>query len=381
MKINKTSRYNQAIGKFFSSDFGQALILFTGWRILITALGVFAALLFPNPANLKTYFDFGAFLNIWSYWDGTHYLNFAINGFSQNQDIAAFFPLLPLLTKLFGIVTFGNYALAGLIVTNLATLSAIYFFIKLVRLDFSKDIAFKSVILLLCYPTAFFLGSLYTESLFLFTTIATIYFARKNRWLATGVFGFLAALTRNLGVFLIIPLFLIYLQQNKKPFRPSILAVAAPGLGLMSYMAVLYQKFGDPLKFVHAQASWGREIKLNLIQNFWINFKESLLFFKHQDPFIIFDFLSAVLVVTITILAWKKMPKSYSAWSIVLLLPTLLQNMWSSVNRYTLVIFPIFIYLAIISEKNKTFNYLWLMGSTLFLALNIILFVNWHWAG
>jgi hypothetical protein len=50
-----------------------------------------------------------------------------------------------------------------------------------------------------------------------------------------------------------------------------------------------------------------------------------------------------------------------------------------SVGRYSLVMFPLFILLATV--KNETVRYAWMFASTLFLALDIILFVNNYWAG
>ena len=60
-------------------------------------------------------------------------------------------------------------------------------------------------------PVSFFLSAVYTESLFLALSVGSIYAARRERWLLCGVLGFLAAISRNGGVALILPTAIIYL--------------------------------------------------------------------------------------------------------------------------------------------------------------------------
>jgi Gpi18-like mannosyltransferase len=52
------------------------------------------------------------------------------------------------------------------------------------------------IIFLLIFPTAFFLNAVYTESLFLFLSLATFYYALKKNFFSAGIFGFFASLTR-----------------------------------------------------------------------------------------------------------------------------------------------------------------------------------------
>ena len=57
---------------------------------------------------------------------------------------------------------------------------------------------------LLLYPTAFFLAAFYTESLFLLLSAASLWGARRGRWIIAGAAGFAACLTRLNG-FLLAP--------------------------------------------------------------------------------------------------------------------------------------------------------------------------------
>ena len=113
----------------------------------------------------------------WANFDGVHYLVIARQGYCQFQQ--AFFPLFPYLIRyLTGFL--GNYLASGLLVSHLALLAGLFIFYRLVRLDFSDSIARRSVIYLLIFPTSFYLGSVYTESLFLVLVLGSIFAARKR---------------------------------------------------------------------------------------------------------------------------------------------------------------------------------------------------------
>ena len=60
------------------------------------------------------------------------------------------------------------------------------------------------VLLLLLFPTSIFFNAVYTESLFLLLSVASVYFIRKGRYREAGILGFLAALTRVTGVLLFV---------------------------------------------------------------------------------------------------------------------------------------------------------------------------------
>ena len=71
-----------------------------------------------------------SFISIWNTWDTQHYIKIAKHGYSTRiiEDrhlLIVFFPLFPLLTKVFSFV-FQNYLLSGLIVSNISYLIAVF---------------------------------------------------------------------------------------------------------------------------------------------------------------------------------------------------------------------------------------------------------------
>ncbi|MFC1647736.1 mannosyltransferase family protein [Patescibacteria group bacterium] len=358
--------------KFLKTDLGFVICAFLIWRILLFAIGWAANLSF-DYVSLPHPFNEGNFLSVWANWDGGHYINIAYNGYI-GPNLTAFFPMYPMLLRFVSLIV--QYSvISGLIVSGAAIVMAGYWLIKLVKLDFSEKIARNSFILLLLFPTAVFLGAVYSESLFLMTTIGAIYFARKKNWWAVLFLGFAAGLTRNLGAFLVFPLLYEYFMQFRFKIRWPILAVGSPGFAIVSYMVYLWAQFGDPLLFLHQQVNWGRKIVVNVFWRFQEAFNSALNSIEK------IEFICVVFAVILIILMIKKLRPSYIIWSIILLLIPVMQNTWISMNRFVLVIFPAFIILSFFGDRYKYLNHILYILFGAGLIYYTALFVNLGWAG
>lgn len=377
---------------YSKSDMGFVINTFLIWRILIFFIGICGYYLFLNSPMKEMEFDYGELWNMWARWGGRHYIRHSLGGYSPDQPYTAFFPLYAILMAGVRWVTNFNPVLSGLIVSSASLVIAGYFLIKLAKLDYPEEIARKSFILLLAFPTSIFLASVYTESLFLLWIIGALYFARKNKWHYVFIFGFCASLTRNLGVFLCLPLLMEYYCQYRLKLKKQILAIAGPIVGLVSYMVYLGIKFGDPLKFVTDQKHWGRKIEINVFSSYKKAFVSLLDFTAQRNPldllphpnvmaFFEFGLVTLAIVLTLVAFAQKKFRKSYAILMLVLLLPPIMQNIWNSTNRYMMVLFPMYFLLAIFANRHKYLGDLMLIGFSLSLALHTILFVRYMWAG
>src|SRR3990172_761078 len=126
-------------------------------------------------------------------WDSYWYLDIAQNGYylRENDTLAnvVFFPLYPFLMKVLSFLVFGNLILAGWFLSSVFLILAVGYLYKLV-LEFHKDLDPKLVLLMmLTFPTAFFFNAVYTESLFLFLSVVSFYYALKKNFLLAGIFG------------------------------------------------------------------------------------------------------------------------------------------------------------------------------------------------
>ena len=317
-------------------------------------------------------------LNQKARWDGAWYLSTAANGYVYDgpeiQSNVVFFPLYPFLIWLFGLIVV-NQMLSAWIVSSLALLLALIFFYKLLKEFHPQLNPYLPIILILIFPTALFFNAIYTESLFLFLSIATFYYTFQKKYKIAGVFGLLASLTRITGILLFIPMLWEYLKANdfksKKIISTKILPIFLIPLGTFSFFLFHYLKFGDFLLFFKIESIWGRAFKFN-----------SDHFIFHSYPAIInflFDLSFVILAIAAIVYVYKKTRVSYALYMAATLAVVLSTGTLMSVGRYILVLFPIFIFAAAI--KNDYFRYTWIFGSILVLSMYITLFVNWYWAG
>lgn len=334
-----------------------------------------------------------SFFDLWSTWDVEHYVKIAENGYAaltvEGKNIQmVFFPLFPLLIKLFSYV-FQNFVVSAVVVSNLSYIAAVYYLYRLVELDFEKEVAFRAVIYISVFPTAYFMHVGYTESLFLALTIGSFYYARLGRWWLCGVLGMLAAATRITGILLIPVLIIEYLAVREFKFRkirPDILWIGLIGLGLLSYLLINYQVTGDPLYFMEMQReNWNKKLSFPYegFINAW-NITTGKLSLSADTPAIkikggVAEILFALLGLSLTIYSFFKLRLSYSIYALLTWLTITSTWLWFSVSRYTLSIFPIFILMALMGRR-KWLNYMILITSILLYGLFLSLFVRFRWA-
>lgn len=319
---------------------------------------------------------------LWNKWDAPHFISIAQNGYAsigEERYFIVFFPLYPILVRLFAIII-RDFTLSGIIVSNLALcLGSIYLY-KLVLMDYSHKVAMRAVFLLLIFPMSFFCGIVYTESLFIMLTIISFYYMRKREWINSGIFGLLAAFTRNFGILLLIPLFIeivlsIKKEGNKQAIEQLIALISIPtGLGL--YLFVNKMVTGDWLKFLsYQQEKWHN--KFGFLPE---NVGKHVLYIFEWKPSIsvsmwmpqVFSFLLALGII---IFAIKRIRLSYSAYMLVYLIIAFSPTWLISGPRYVMAMFPLYIVLSTTIKRELTWNMV-ILASSLLLALYTIGFVN-----
>lgn len=294
-------------------------------------------------------------VKVLGYFDGIHYLNIAQHGYYSLSH--AFFPLYPLLIALGGGLT-GHYFLVGLLISQICLWLSLLLLRPVLRaieptLSQGWVLAF-----LLAFPTAFFLQSIYTESLFLLLVIATFGLLTKRQWWAVSLVAALAALTRINGVLLILPLALAAYQEFKRTKQWWLWVIPVfPLIGLGIYMIYLHLTAGDALAFLHAQASFGagRSSQLILLpQVYWrylkifLDFNSSWAYWRSWLEMLCF---TGAMGATgwFTWQAWVKkhwLALELGIFSLAsLILPTL-TGTFLSMPRFVCICLPLFIWLA-----------------------------------
>ncbi len=340
------------------------------------------------------------FLNYWAHWDGAWYSEIATQGYgARAPESTAFFPLYPILVRL-GSALPGGPAVWGVGISLLCTAFALFFVYRIAENLYGVRAAHVSTVALAMFPTAFFLNAVYTEALFLALTAGAVWAARVrgNLWLA-GIFGALAAATRNLGVLLLVPLFFEWLRRRREFGVSGLGGLILVPTGLIGYAAFLRERFGNALVFAHQQSAyWEREPTnpLTTLGRAWHDAGDGTKYVL--DPSTLFlgapagpsleasntlnlAFLIFFLLVMLVGLA--VLPPGLSIYALVIvLLPVLTpapEFPLMSLPRFVLGAFPVFFVLGYLLSRSRLALVLYLaLGGGLGVALTA-LFTTWRW--
>lgn len=347
-------------------------------------------------------------MNVWSHWDGEHYVSLALEGYlrGEGQVSPAFFPAYSLLvrssTELFGgPLTAAAVSVWGVLVSLGALLFALYFVYRIAEDGWGEAVARRTVLALAFFPTAFFLGAVYTESLFLAFSAGAVWAARVRRdLLLAAALAALAGATRNVGVFLILPLVHEWLRHAGE-YRWRVAYLGLIPAGLVAYMGYLWWRFGEPLLFYTDQTQWGREATgpLASLTGAFTEAFEALRFLTRPGSFPVdlesaADYLAsandainlAFLTLALALFAYGLSPRVRLPWglagyaALAAFLPALFGSVQSPLMgfpRYVLVVFPLFIALGMLL-KNRALLAAWLASSIVFSLALCALFVSWR---
>lgn len=359
------------------------LKLFLFWRMGLFFLTYLASAVFPKVANTgigavgpgKT-FDFWA---SWAQWDGGYYLNIAQNGYSSPEQFA-FFPLYPMFIKFLSKILFGNLLLAGLLVSNISLFIFLLLFHKLLEEIYSKKIATSTIITFLFFPTTFFLGAVYSEAIFLLLVILIFRALRKNDYKIVFLSSILLTLTRPLGFFVFFAQIYAYLAKIEFKFtkiKANVVYLCAPAVTFVVYCLYLKTRYGDPFKFFTAEAHWQRKF-VGPISTF-NSYVVDIFTMKHRPINDFFDILFTVAFFIILILGRRKIPSSWWIFSALAILIPASTGTLSSMPRYLLASFGVFVIIGIFLSQKKQFSTLFWIISLTFQLFLAIMFVNGYW--
>ncbi len=255
---------------FFASRTWLLLIVAASILLVPTAQNPLEAPQPPRPSpSLRA-----LLVDPWTGWDGAWYRRIAVDGYTNlaldetGQRDTAFFPLYPIAIRSVAAVV-GDVDLAGLLVSNAALLATLILLYRLVRLHSEPAIARGAVLLLAFFPFSYFLGAMYSESLFLLAIVCAFTFGEQERWWAAGLAGALAGLTRVTGVLIVPGLLLLYLERRRFDLRQCRwdgLWILTALLGPALHAVFLQARFGDAFLFVRSQyvPGWGAGVGLTM---------------------------------------------------------------------------------------------------------------------
>jgi len=293
----------------------QATLVFMGVRLALTLMASAARLsytgpMWPDPV-LRPYWGIepisgglaGLLLEPWQRWDTLHFIKVATVGYTGFEYSLHVQPLYPFLIRVVGMLLDQNWLLAS---------------------------------------------------------IASFYYARRGRWIAAGVAGFLAALTRWQGALLIVPLAYEAWQQRQiasgstepQPVYSSIYALSALALvmvGMLAFPAYVTLGLHQPpwQPFVDMAQKWGAYYAPP-----WTGIVSTIQLLRNgrgqlSDAVNLF---AATIFIVLTLASWARLPRTYALYSSLVILVVLLKvgeiEPLLSASRYLLAAFPAFIVLG-----------------------------------
>jgi hypothetical protein len=390
-----------------STGVAFVLAVYAASRLFYLISGSLLAYLLPTSSFQRVTLDVpSGSMNIWSHWDGEHYVTLAMGGYlNPPENVSpAFFPLYPLLMRSFaglfgGPISKEALSVWGPFISLLFLPFAFYFIYHIALEGWGERVARDTVLILAFFPTTFFLNAAYTESLFLALSAGSLWAIRVRRDLLVAcVMAALASATRNVGIFLVVPLMYEWIKDIERFRLRGIYLFLAPG-GLLAYMGYLWVRFGDPLLFYSAQEGWGRQATgpLDTASRAWGAAVEGAGRLLDPDLWVhpslsnvanqlagagnLFNLAFFVFAMVVLLGGLRYLPLSLSVYGLLLVAPATLFGTLGSplmgTPRYVLVAFPVFIVFALLL-RNRLLLGGWLVISTLISLALCGIFVSWR---
>lgn len=368
------------------------------WLVLVLVLSL-AGFVGAGVVDLREGYDpviglpAGVWPAIWARWDAPYYFNIARDGYQAHPYAMGYFPLYPLLIKGLTALTGLHLVTAGVLIAHGSYLVALLAMYRL-AMTFRGEAAFawRAVVALAVFPSAFFFLAMYAESLALAAGLLVIDFALRGRWIKSGLALAVAAATRPVGWLLGLVLLVEFLRRRSFNWRSLGTFAAAGALGasgLVVYILYLHALTGSFTAIPHATALWLRTYAYP-----WQTLWDSLVIMVAgngvpDDWFLyvsnLIDLGFTVLILALIGLAIRRLPLSliiYMAVSLVFLLSlhgVRVVPLWG-LTRWAASLAPIYLVLA---DRLRGGVRFWLLAG-LSAAAQIALMVWWasgRWVG
>ena len=371
-----------------------------GWKIFLLGAGSRVGLLLAGMVAAMLLSDGGltwegAFQQL-QRWDAAHYIHLieeGYQGYTENGQhlFLVFFPGYVWAARLLRLVI-PSTALAGTALSCLCYGGACCYLYRLAGEAYNGRVARDALLYMSLFPFSFFSGLVMTEGLFLLATTGACWYAWRGKWLAFGLFGALAALTRMTGL-LVIVVGVIRLLEAYRPLEPPVgkslgrcwkplllrlPLTLLPAAGTLLYLLLNLWVDGDPFAFASHQEHWhqgylwisqvveyiGRYLGDNLGSSFgWAVWAPAL----------------ALFVVGLALLYWAALRKGHPAgllaYGFCFFVATYSLSWLLSAGRYLSTCFVLFLFLAKLTQRRPALRAALLGGEGVLLGVYLCAFL------
>ncbi len=262
------------------------------------------------------------------------------------------------------------FYVAGIVVSLACFLLALKAVMRLGTQLAGADVAVRAVWLIALFPFSFFFSTVYADAMYFSLAAWSLTFAYEGRWRFACALATMAAMTRIPGLALFPAIVLEYLRRHDFDWRslrrqlPSLLLLAAGPLIIAGY----YEwRYGDPLAFLHArQQGWNRASGFAaLTRDYDYFFRNSMLScggigeclreFEPTRNLLGYWYVSLIPAsLALVLFAARRLGAGLTVW-VVLSVGMALLNGLDGTGRFTAVLFPVFIALAMLLRSRMAF--------------------------
>jgi hypothetical protein len=268
-------------------------------------------------------------------------------------------------------------AFAGIAVSLLAALGAMFALHRLARPQLGEDGGIRAAFYLLIFPTGFFLAQIYSEAFFLAAAFGALAFLADRRPLPAGLLAIVAVLTRPVGLALVFAIGIAFVlavrhwrrEESRGPDRAEWASWAFALIGpVVAYAVWATSAMGQAFEVVQREY-FGRGL-LNL-HTAWDGWTNALAGFADALPQtqVYYGLEVAAVIGAVIACAWafRRWPAA-SAFGLATLAVSLASGEPQGMVRYVLAVPAIFLGLSRLGA-NPAFDRGWTIASVMLMAL------------
>ena len=162
-------------------------------------------------------------------WDGAWYSLIAEYGYRIHPATTAFWPLFPWSMQFLSDALYLHVETSALLLANAAFFGALTVLYRLAKLEWGAAVARRAVWVWSPPPRSFSPPPTANRSFCCYTLLA-FHWARTGKWWQAGLAGALAALTRNVGVLVTLPLGIMFIAPVRLELSTLVAERVGPGI-------------------------------------------------------------------------------------------------------------------------------------------------------
>lgn len=277
--------------------------------------------------------------------DAGWYQTIAAHGYGAlPRSAIRFFPLLPLLDRGLHDITSLTVGIASLLITNVAALLLGMGIYALVRSEWQDTLlARRAVWLIMLAPPAFIFVMGYSEALLVLLAVAFFLAIRRGNWWWAALFGYMAGTARPIGCLLVIPVVIEVIRSWRTDrwgrWPGKVAAIASSVAGTVTYLGWVSATFGGFLEPLKIQQQQGHHGALTDPVSTIYHSLANLAHGHHIGDALHVPWI-AVAVILIVVAFWR-LPASYGAFALCVVVVALSGSNLDSFERYALSAFPL----------------------------------------